>query len=373
MTATKTLTVLSGLLLGLLAVGESESVVHVQAGADPRVITVTVVLPAELAQTLAPGKLPQEQGENLLQVFLRHDGKDGPPMLGKYENQGKALVFQPKFPLEPGELYGIKFLPPKGKVITAEYKVPLPAAVAPAVIEKIYPTVDVLPANHLKFYIYFSQPMRGGKDIFDQIQILDAKGNPVYDPWLRDELWSADGKMLIIYIHPGRIKWGVLLRQLLGPVLLPDREYTLKISGDMLDDRGQKLGKDWTKKFKTTAEDRTFVDLKDWKILPPAADSRKALTVQFPKILDHKLLGRFLTVVGPDGKAVPGTSSIGPLEKSWAFVPAQPWQAAEYTLSVDGQLEDVAGNTPLRPFDLDLKVPQPSPQKLQKSFHPLAP
>ncbi len=359
------------LLLSLLPAGEAA--LQIKPGADPRQITVTATLPAHVAEALPAGKVPQKQGESLLQVMLRDEGKFGPPILGKYERQGEVLMFQPSLPLEPGETYGVQLTLPKTKPMTAEYKVPMPPQGPAAVIDKIYPTADVLPANHLKFYIYFSHPMRGGKDIFDQIQILDAKGNPVHDPWLRDELWSADGKVLIIYIHPGRIKWGVLLRELLGPVLLPDREYTLKISGDMLDDRGQKLGKDWTKKFKTTAEDRALVNLKDWKLQAPPVQTKKPLTVQFATIIDQKSLGRFLTILGPDSKAVAGTGSVGPQEKSWTFQPAQSWQPGEYTLSIDGSLEDVAGNTPLRPFDLDLKAPLPPPQKLQKSFQPINP
>ena len=83
------------------------------------------------------------------------------------------------------------------------------------------------------------------------------------------------------------------------------------------------------------------------------------------------------TVALPSVAAAPlvlmtGKGVVGPQEKSWAFHPAQPWQAADYTLAVDGNLEDVAGNTPLRPFDVDLKVTPPPSQKLKISFYPAA-
>ena len=54
---------------------------------------------------------------------------------------------------------------------------------APKVV-KIYPTADVLPANHLKFYIYFDRPMRGGKELFEQIVLVDDKGKEIDDAWL---------------------------------------------------------------------------------------------------------------------------------------------------------------------------------------------
>ena len=129
------------------------------------------------------------------------------------------------------------------------------AAKAPPRIIKIYPTADVLPANHLRFYIYFDRPMRGGTELFKHLVILDDKGKEVEEPWLVDEIWDEENNCLILYIHPGRIKWGVLLRLLLGPVLEPERSYTLVVGEGVLDADGRKLGKEFRKKFKAVAEE----------------------------------------------------------------------------------------------------------------------
>src|SRR5262249_45036470 len=197
-------------------------------------------------------------------------------MFGTYERRGDQLSFTPRHPLLHAHRYRAAFGPAGGKAITAEYRVP-PRPPAPApVVEKVYPSADVLPANHLRFHIRFSRPMRGGKEIFQHIRILDAKGKEVTSPWLPDELWADDDRSLILYIHPGRIKWGLLLRMLLGPVLEPGREYTLVIGAEMLDADGRRLGKEYTKKFRTTAEDRTRIDLTAWKLQAPAARARRS-------------------------------------------------------------------------------------------------
>ena len=47
-------------------------------------------------------------------------------------------------------------------------------------------------------------------------------------------------------------------------------------------------------------------------------------------------------------------------------------QDRRYYLHVDPQLEDVAGNTPLRPFDFDLKAPKLPEQKLRLEFKSIA-
>src|SRR5262249_27547494 len=256
-------------------------------------------------------------------------------MFGTYERRGDQLSFTPRHPLLHAHRYRAAFGPAGGKAITAEYRVP-PRPPAPApVVEKVYPSADVLPANHLRFHIRFSRPMRGGKEIFQHIRILDAKGKEVTSPWLPDELWADDDRSLILYIHPGRIKWGLLLRMLLGPVLEPGREYTLVLGAELLDADGRRLGKEYTKKFRTTAEDRTRIDLTAWKLQAPAAGTRAPLALAFPKALDRMGLERRLKVLDGDGKEVRGRIEVGAGERSWAFHPANPWRAAGYRVEVD--------------------------------------
>jgi hypothetical protein len=332
---------------------------------------VVAALPAAPQAKLPTGKLTQEQGEEWLRV-CRVDpksGKAGPPMLGSYQRRDMDLVFRPRFPLEPGQLYRAQLGPDK-QATTADYRVPSAAPSEPARVVNVYPTGDVLPANHLKFYIYFSQPMRGGKELFNEFAILDADGKEVYDPWLHDEIWDEKAGCLILYIHPGRIKWGVLLRELLGPVLLPDRRYSFRIRGALLDAEGRPMGKDYTKKFRTSAEDHTRVKVEDWKLVAPQAETREPLVVAFPRRLDHKSLERFLTITNAAGKRVDGAIEIGKEEKSWTFRPAQPWTEPEYRLNVDPDLEDVAGNNLRRPFDTEVNTSLPAAPQLHVTFRP---
>jgi hypothetical protein len=335
---------------------------------------VEVIAPLTPAQQISvrPGKLTAEEGETWLRFCIvdPKTQKPGPPMLGSYERQEAELIFRPRLGVEPGRLYRAFFGLVDGPSTTKDYRPALRNGGAVATVVKVYPTADVLPANHLKFYVYFSQPMRGGQEIFKQIEILDAEGNVVDEPWLTDELWDETGRVLIIYIHPGRIKWGLVLREVLGPVLLPDRDYSFVIRGSMLDANGQKLGKDVVKKFRTTAEDRARVNLGDWKLQAPKASTSGAVAVQFPKSLDHKSLDRYLSVVDGAGNAVAGKTTAGKYEKSWSFTPSQAWTNQEYRLRVNGRLEDVAGNTPLRPFDMDLQAPRAPAQRLEVPFRP---
>jgi len=349
-------------------------VVIAQPGDTPlRFETARVIatLPAEHAAKLPLGRLTSEAGEATLRVALVDDAtkKSGPPMLGKYERAANELAFTPRFPLEAGHTYRAT-LHAGTKTVTLDYRVPELKNQSPPKIVKIYPTTDVLPANHLKFYIYFDRPMRGGKELFNLIQIVDDKGKVIAEPWLDEEIWDEENNCLIIYIHPGRIKWGVELRELLGPVLFEKREYALVLCRELSDLAGNKIGSDFVKKFRTTPEDRVRIDLSQWKLTAPAIKTRDAVTLAFPKSLDHRSLDRFLSVKDAQGNPVEGAIALGKDERTWSFTPAQPWQKSGYHIDVNGKLEDVAGNTPDRAFDFDLKAPKLAPQKLRFDFSP---
>src|SRR3954463_1528646 len=59
-------------------------------------------------------------------------------------------------------------------------------------LEAIYPSAELLPANHLKFYLHFSVPMREGV-FLDHCQLLDDHGRVVIaEPFRETELWSED-------------------------------------------------------------------------------------------------------------------------------------------------------------------------------------
>jgi hypothetical protein len=332
---------------------------------------VVARLPAEVAGKLPAGALTQQQGEAILTLArLAEDSKTpGPSMLGKYVRTGNELTFTPRFGLSPGATYRAS-LKVAGDTTSLDYRVPIPAAKTPPRVVKIYPTADTLPANLLRFYIYFDRPMRGGKELFQHLAILDDKGNTVDDPWLVDEIWDEDNHCLILYIHPGRIKRGVELRESMGPVLHEKRSYALVVRGEWTDLEGNKIGKDTTKRFRTAAEDCFRVELGDWKLTAPRAGTREAVMLKFAGSIDYRSLQTGLTVLNARDEAIAGTIATGEGEKSWSFTPTQPWQAGPHRVRVSPDLEDVAGNTPSRPFDMNLLTPKRPAQKLHLPFEP---
>jgi hypothetical protein len=358
------------LAAALGAAPPAHSPLTIVPGADPREVRVVAVLPAAAAKELPSGLLKQDQGEQVL-TFARLDsgsGKPGVAMFGRYEHVEGKLVFTPRHPLLGGQRYRATLIGKKD--VTADYLAPKKKIVGAPTVEKIYPTSGALPANLLKFYVHFSRPMRETKTIFDHIHLIDDKGKPVHDPWRRAELWSRDGKRLTLLIHPGRIKRGVNLNEEIGPVLEPDRTYTLRIEGKVEDVDGVALGKTYEKKFKTTKAVRSFVLVEDWDLTAPKLGTREPMTLSFPRPLDHALLHSLVTVVDGNKKPVAGTMVVGKDEKSWAFTPAAAWGDQDYRVVVDPDLEDLAGNTPEQLFDVDNTAPKTPPKPQTLKFRP---
>src|SRR5262245_21611194 len=218
----------------LCLAAEPAKPLSIQPTEDVRHVLIVAGLTPDQVKTLPSGAVDGDVARPILSFsLLDAAGKPGPPIFGKHRREGNQLTLTPRYALAHGHTYRATLVVSAKLTATAEYRVPARKETTPAVVERIYPTADVLPANQLKFYIYFSKPMREGEAIFERIAILDEHGKPVEDPWRRTELWTADAKRFSLWIHPGRIKNGVNLREEFGPVLEPNKAYTLVIKGEV--------------------------------------------------------------------------------------------------------------------------------------------
>jgi hypothetical protein len=354
--------------------------------ADQTTARVEVIGIDQLAQiALGDPGLTREEWSTFLAVRTvpeAHSAGDVTPvLLGSYKATRDGIQFEPRFPLEPGVRFRAEFDPVKMHAVAqkhlvicdssacdweykfttkliADFSPPRRAPEAGASVVQVFPTASLLPENLLRFYIHFSAPMSRG-EAYSRVHLLDANDRVVPDPFLElaEELWTNDGTRFTLLIDPGRIKRGLKPREEVGPVLEAGKSYTLVVDRDWLDENGNPLSAGFRKPFRAGPPDETSPDPKTWKILPPAAGTSSPLEVRFPEPLDRALLDRLIGVTDEAGKVVHGTIAADDGETVWKFTPNHAWPGGNCQLRIVTDLEDIAGNSVARPFEVDATGP----------------
>ncbi len=286
------------------------------------------------------------------------------PLFGSVVKGRDSVGFAAALPLVPGETYRVEFQTADGSWSTQRLKFAPPESAAPSV--GIAPSPTVLPANALKLYLHFSQPMEQGV-FLDRITLEGQDGSVVHGAFRETELWSPDGKRLTLWLHPGRQKTGVNLNTDEGPVLQENRRHTLKIAANWRSTSGVALGKEIVFTLAAGRVDHTCPDPRLWQVTVPKAGARDPLVVTFDEPLDPAMLVSSLKVKRGVGE-IAGVVTVAPDARAWSFTPAAGWERGPHTLRIDPLLEDLAGNNLLGPFEVDRDAPAKAAKTTTMAF-----
>lgn len=286
-----------------------------------------------------------------VRVFTSHSGL---PLFGSFV----PPVFVPAAPFLGGTTYRVELRFRDGTVVSRAAKLEATAAPKPTV--GLSPGVDRIPENTLKLYLDFSEPMEQG--VFLQHLVLyERGGREVLGAFRETELWSPDGRRLTVLLHPGRQKTGVGLNQHEGPVLVAGRRYALEVSQRWRSARGIALGSPAVFAFEATGADHQQPDPERWQIRAPRGGSLEPLCLLTDEVFEPGIFSRALHVEDIEGTCTARITGAPGVE--WRFTPAQPWpQRESLIVLIDPALEDLAGNTTRKPFEVDLSKPEPTPR-----------
>ena len=293
-----------------------------------------------------------------------------PRVAGRFEVDDGAVWFMPRFPFVAGMAYSLLVYPSSaGDNADADgtrrspgvWSIHRPAIDATAVarVVAVYPDVEEVPVNLLKFYVHFSEPMSEGRAQRAISVCREDTGEPidgVFVP-MDPELWDGARQRLTLLLDPARIKHGLVPNMEVGYPLIEGVPFRLRMGPEFRDAKGRPLAAGAERRYAVGPEVRERVDPAKWSLTVPAAGTRHCLRAEFDRPLDHALLQRCLGVSDPEGAPVAGKGTAGPNEKSWQFEPELPWAEGRHRLVVQRQLEDLAGNSPLRVFDRDMTEP----------------
>ena len=285
------------------------------------------------------------------------------PLLGQTERQKDRLRFHPALHFTPGQSYSATWQSASGETQYASFEVAAAAAPRPTV--KISPDV-ALPANALRFYLHFSEPMEQGV-FLDKLRLLDSAGREISGPFRETELWSPDGKRLTVWFHPGRQKTGVNLQTDEGPVLTAHSRHSLVVSGDWRSVQGAPIGQEVVFPISTSDADHTCPAISKWELTLPRSQSLDPLLIDFDEPLDPAILPAALSIK-LTGQKVHMEVTLLNSGKQWQGKPSQPWHTGDYELHASSILEDLAGNNLLHPFEVDMEAGATQTPPLIRTF-----
>jgi hypothetical protein len=337
---------------------------------DPGKLTSSVLTVYKLDSDLMASLGRLTQGGCLLKSVLRVNvvetgasiGHSFPGIWGRYQILDDGLRFIPHFPFEQGLCYRATFDPrPLGRsgladVLTLEFSLPRGQSPLLAEVTHVFPSIDDLPENLLRFYVCFSNPMRRGRAAAE-ISLLGPDGVPAPDVLYRApiELWDRSMQCLTVLLDPGRLKRGVGPNRELGPPLKVGQVCTLAVGAGMTDLSGRQLPHTVYKRFRVIDAVREPIAVERWKILSPEVNSRQPLVLLFPVPLDWALLSHAITIASKNEQSIGGQIAVDQCERRWSFTPTLPWAADSYHLHIASSLEDVCGNSVIAAFDRPLR------------------
>ena len=296
------------------------------------------------------------------------------PVMARIKWGSDQAWLVPTVPLTRGKTYTVVFDASKlyrgGRPDKYDVVVPKDGATSVTEITGLYPSQERVPANLLKFYVHFSEPMAEGH-LFQYARLLDGAGKPVKQAFREVELWEDHHRRVTLWINPGRTKQALGLSESLGPVLEPDHGYTLEIGAGLPDEKGRSLAKSLRHPFRTAGFDREQPSIEKWQLAPPKAGTDDPLSLTFNEPLDHALAADGITVETGDGQPVAGTATVDPETRRWSFQPGAAWKGGYYQIVAAGVVEDLAGNSLYRPFETTTgQGPKPSanPPDFRRDF-----
>lgn len=301
-----------------------------------------------------------------------------PSMLGTVVLDGDRAAFRPRLPLRAGQAYTACLAVEavangrgdalwSGRIAFEAASNHAPQG-PPRVISVWPPSDEPVPANLLRFYVEFDQPMRAAS-VDRAVQLISEGGEPIADALvpIPEGLWDRERRRLTVTLHPGRIKQGVGPRRVQGPVVEAGATFDLRIGPELRSASGLAVVPS-SFRYVVGAADRVPPDPESWGLEAPRGAAGVARLVLDERV-DPAVLRRavrLLEIERPEGV---GSAGVTPVDvgveidaggRSLRLWPSSGvWRPGRYRLEILGVLEDLAGNRPGRLFDAPLSDSAP--------------
>lgn len=281
--------------------------------------------------------------------WMSGDTPSTSPVAGVYQETGDALCFTPLYPLAAGERFLLRGAAYRDTIINSGS--PVVTAPQNAAVTAIYPLSDVVPENILFFHVRFSTPMEEDRDAWKKVHLIDETGTVIPLTWRQRSFWLDSGKLLVLMIHPGRVKTGI---RYAGPVFQSGKRYTLMVDSTLRDRYGHTLQHAAIHIYTAVAalKERLYPCALPRKV---RSGSRDAIRLEFCNGVDHAAAVSSIRVYDASGDLLPCTIAQMNNHMEVAILPLDHWPEGKLRLELAGSLYDCAGNRMNRLFEMKHK------------------
>lgn len=345
--------------------------IHLQATAG-ELIKVTGVeqLNPTISVTLSATELKlvsqnvDEEGKKILSLHLMQNGKRAiVGVAGYYSLNNDVLSYNPYYGLGYERSYEIIYHK-DGKEYTKLITTPQhPTSAITSTVVTTYPMADTIPYNTLFFHIRFSQPMMDDKQAYRHIKIYDDKGVERERAWRQKSFWLDDGKLLVLMIHPGRVKNGIHFE---SPLFDSGRTYTVVVPKDIQDINGNPIAAEYTRSYYVKGEDRNMPKASLTATQYTISNSQQPIVLTFSEGMDHASVTEGITIVNEQGDNI-SFNITATDDKHYSIAPASNWSKGKYTLILNGSVYDYAANRINRLFEIT-NIEEMEKDKIETKF-----
>lgn len=311
--------------------------------------TISVPLSPAAAETL--NKEGLDSAEKILAIYMVSNGTTAHiPVAGKYHIENNRLSYVPMYTLGYNLEFEARYEKAGAATVYKRFHTPShPLSALKARVETMYPLTDTIPYNALYFHVRFNQPMYEDVNAFKSVKVFNDQGKEITNAWRHKSFWLDDGKLLVLMIHPGRVKNGIHYQ---SPLFDSGRYYTIDVGSGILDANGSPCSGKFSKQYFITGEDREIPKVRIDNLHFPKANTTQPVSLIFSEGVDNASVLAGTTVFDESGNVIPCAIREQLSDSIFNIIPTEKWKKGNYKLSLNGVIYDFAGNRLNRLFEI---------------------
>lgn len=291
-------------------------------------------------------------GGSVLRLHLvSHDTVNNLPVYGSYRLIGKCLTFTPLYDLGESLTYEIQYIIGR-HLLSKRFTVPGQEKKTGSCEISFFPSTDTIPQNILFFHARFSTPMHWDNKGFVHFNILDEKGVVIENVWRQKSYWLDSGRLLLLMIHPGRVKSGI---HYIGPVFEVGKSYTIKIDDSMQDADNNAVQIVGSKQYFISPEDRISPKIK-YVTNAVSRNTKDPIEIHFTESMDYASTISNIKIYGAGNNYLASEVVLKNADSVVCISPGRKWKHGTYKIVLQPAVSDIAANRINRLFEItDIK------------------